>query len=481
MPGPDSSRAPVTRFAPSPSGRLHVGNARTALFAWLLARGRGGRFLLRIEDTDAARTEPGAEAAILEDLRWLGLDWDEGPDVGGPHGPYRQSERAALHAGLLARLEAAGHLYPCFCTPETLEAARAAQRARGEPPRYPGTCARLAPGEARRRLARGEPAALRFRVPAGRRVAFDDLVRGPQAIESDALGDFVVRRADGRPAFLFASAVDDAHMGVTHVLRGEDHLANTPRQLLLLEALGLDAPRYGHLPLVVDAAGRPLSKRTGAAALAGLRAEGFLPLAVANLLARLGHRYPDGALLALDALAAGFDPAAVARAPARLDPAQLERWQRLALDALEEGGFAAWAAEAAPLPEDKTRREAFLALVRPNVLRRRDVAAWAAILLEGRFEYDGRARAALAEAGAGWLERAAAAAAAAGDGGAVPEAVAAETGARGRKLFHPLRAALTGRTDGPALRDVAAFLGGAECAARLRRAAAAVRGGGEGP
>ncbi len=464
--------AVVTRFAPSPTGALHAGNARTALHAWLLARRHGGRLILRIEDTDAARAAAGAEAALMDVLRWLGLGWDEGPDVGGPHGPYRQSERGALYEALLARLVAEDRAYPCFCRPEALERARAEALAAGEPPRYPGTCAGLDPDEARRRLARGEPAALRLRVPAGRAVAFDDLVRGPQRVDTGTLGDFVLRRADGTPAFLFANAVDDALMGVTHVLRGEDHLANTARQLLVLEALGLPVPRYGHLPLVTGPDGAPLSKRAGAAELAALREAGYLPLAVANALARLGHRYPDDVLLGLDALAAGFDPAGIGRAPARFDPARLARWQRLALEALDEAAFAAWAAPVRPAGVDTALWRAFLALVRPNVLLHGDVRTWAAILLAGRFEYDGRARAALAEAGAEWLLHAAEAAARARDGRSIVATVAEATGRRGKALYRPLRAALTGRLDGPGVREVAAFLGPVECAARLRRAAA---------
>jgi len=233
-----------TRFAPSPTGLLHLGNVRTALFNALLARRQKGRFLLRIEDTDRERSRPEYVAALLEDLRWLGLDWQEGPAVGGPHEPYAQSTREAIYSQYYRQLESTERVYPCFCTPAELalnppaELAlnRKAQLAAGRPPRYPGTCARLSEVERQARLERGLQPTLRFRVPVGRTIEFSDLVRGPQRFASDDIGDFVIRRADGTPQFFFANAVDDALMEVTHVLRGEDHLANTPRQLLLLEA-----------------------------------------------------------------------------------------------------------------------------------------------------------------------------------------------------------------------------------------------------
>src|SRR5512145_1941589 len=254
-----SARPIVTRFAPSPTGHLHLGNARTALFSQLAARSGGGRFVLRIEDTDAGRSDPALTARLLEDLHWLGLDWDEGPDRGGPHAPYLQSARGAIHARAIETLKNSGRVYPCFCTPQELGLARRAQLAAGRPPRYVGTCAALSDSEVRERLAQGRTPALRFRVPAGREIAFDDRIHGPQRFESGDIGDFVVARADGSASFFLGNAVDDAQMEVTLVLRGDDHLTNTPRQLLQLEALGLQAPDYGHLPLLLAPAGSPLS------------------------------------------------------------------------------------------------------------------------------------------------------------------------------------------------------------------------------
>ncbi|HLJ37839.1 MAG TPA: glutamate--tRNA ligase, partial [Steroidobacteraceae bacterium] len=274
-----SMSPPVTRFAPSPTGELHLGNVRTALFNLLLARHGGGRFLLRIEDTDAQRSLEAHTQSLLEELRWLGIEWDAGPDREDALGPYRQSQRTAHYAAYFAQLEKRGAVYSCFCTPLELEASRRAQLAAGRPPRYAGTCRELSAAERARRAAQGVAPTLRFRVPAGVQVTFEDLVHGPQSFATDDIGDFVVRRADGSAAFFFSNAVDDAAMGVTLVLRGEDHLANTPRQLLLLEALGLAPPAYGHLALLLGADGAPLSKRHGAASVREFRERGFLPQA----------------------------------------------------------------------------------------------------------------------------------------------------------------------------------------------------------
>src|SRR5579885_660792 len=295
-----------TRFAPSPTGEIHVGNARTALFSALLAARDGGTFILRIEDTDAARSLASHEEQMRADLGWLGVHWQEGPDVGGPKGPYRQSERGAIYAGHLEQLAQQGKVYPCFCTTLELEVSRKTQLAAGKPPRYAGTCAKLSTPEIEARLARGLKPALRFRVPEQGETVFIDLVRGRQVFAHHDIGDFIVRRADGSPAFFFSNAVDDAHMGVTHVLRGEDHLANTPRQLLLLAALGLQAPQYAHLSLIVGQGGAPLSKREGGGSLKELRAEGVLPEALLNYLARLGHTCSDNTFLDFAALAKGF-------------------------------------------------------------------------------------------------------------------------------------------------------------------------------
>jgi glutamyl-tRNA synthetase len=311
------------RFAPSPTGPLHLGNARTALVAWLAARAAGGAYLLRVEDLDGPRVKPGAEEAILAELRWLGLDWEEGPDVGGPAGPYRQSERGARYADALGRLRAAGLVYPCFCSRAEIAAAARAPHGPGDDgPRYPGTCRALDAGEIARRSVR-RPPAWRFRVEPGE-VSFEDGIHGVRTQDvSAAVGDFVVARADGVAAYQLAVVVDDAAMGVTDVVRGDDLVASTARQLLLYRALGLAPPRFAHVPLVVGEDGERLAKRHGALSLGELVARGADPTAVTGLLAELTGLAPRGARVAPRDLVSGFSLARVSRTPAVLAPARL--------------------------------------------------------------------------------------------------------------------------------------------------------------
>ncbi|HYG67917.1 MAG TPA: tRNA glutamyl-Q(34) synthetase GluQRS [Anaeromyxobacteraceae bacterium] len=312
------------RFAPSPTGPLHLGNARSALLSWLAARSAGGGYVMRVEDLDGPRVRPGLEGRILDELRWLGLDWDEGPDVGGPHGPYRQSERGDRYAAALSRLRAAGLVYPCFCS--RAEIAAASQAPHGpsdEGPRYPGTCRGLAPEEVARRTAAGRRPAWRFAVEPGP-VRFEDAVCGPQAFDVAAtVGDFVVARADGVPSYQLAVVVDDAAMAITQVVRGDDLLPSTARQLLLDRALGLEPPRFAHLPLVVGRDGERLAKRHGARSLGELREAGADPAEVAGLLAEISGLAPAGARLRPRELVAGFALGRVARTPARLPEERL--------------------------------------------------------------------------------------------------------------------------------------------------------------
>src|SRR5688500_566886 len=259
------------RFAPSPTGQLHVGNARTALFNWLLASGQGGTFILRIEDTDFERSTTRSASAILEDLRWMGLTWDEGVEAGGDHGPYRQSERLHIYRAYIVELMAGGHAYHCFCSAEQLEQDREAALKAGRPPKYVGRCRNIPKQEARRRIDNGEKAVVRFRVPDARDVVFDDIVRGDVRLSTDVIGDPVLVRSDGIPAYNYAVVVDDALMGITHVIRGEDHISNTPRQILLYEAFGWTPPAFAHVSLVMGPDHAPLSKRHGATSVAEFR------------------------------------------------------------------------------------------------------------------------------------------------------------------------------------------------------------------
>jgi nondiscriminating glutamyl-tRNA synthetase len=461
----------VTRFAPSPSGELHLGNARTALFNWLLARRHGGRFLLRIEDTDAQRSRPEFVAALIEDLAWLGLAWDEGPGCGGPSAPYEQSARSAHYASALDRLESLGAVYPCYCSPLELDLSRRAQTAAGRPPRYAGTCRELTPAQRREREAEGRRPTLRFRVPATGRVRFQDLVHGDQDFASADIGDFVVRRADGSAAFFFSNVLDDALMGVTVVLRGEDHLSNTPRQLLLAAALGLQAPAYGHLALIFGEDGSPLSKRHGARSLRQLREEGYLPAAILNHLFRLGHSCPEHGLADASAMAQAFDTAQLGRAPARFDPAQLRSWQKEAVHRLEPDAALAWLRGALPQGLDDLTARAFVAAVQQNVVLPGDAAAWATIVFGDEApQLDEEGAALLRAAGPGFFAAAVRAVDEHGDDWkAVTAAVRAATSRKGPDLFRPLRYALTGAGHGPELAPLLPLITAARARERLLR------------
>ena len=460
-----------TRFAPSPTGLLHLGNIRTALFNYLLARRERGIFLLRLEDTDAMRGHEKYAAALIADLRWLGLAWDEGPEVGGARGPYAQSQRGEIYKKYFAALEARGLAYPCFCSEHELSIARKTALAAGRPPRYSGKCHGLSPEEARARFAAGAPATLRFHVADGRTVEFDDGVRGPQAFKTDDIGDFVIRRSDGTPAFFFCNAIDDALMDVSLVVRGEDHLSNTPRQILLLRALGLPVPGYAHIALVVGADGAPLSKRTGGKSVQELRAEGFLPQAISNYLARLGHTYDDNALLDFDRLAADFSTARLHRAPARYDETQLHYWQREAVLHLPAAALWAWlgATVHALVPAD--RSGAFVGAVRGNILFPTDAQRWARIVFTDALEVNRAARAAIAAAGEEFFD---AARRAVGEHGpdfkAVSETLRQTLAVNGKSLFQPLRAALTGELDGPEMAKLLPLIGIERARARLQAA-----------
>ena len=310
------------RYAPSPTGALHLGNLRTALLAWLLARSAGGGFILRMEDLDLPRVRPGAAQQILDDLRWLGLDWDEGPDVGGPYGPYTQSARQAIYLGELARLRSLGLLYPCYCTRAELHASAAhgsiasAPHAGDQPPRYPGTCRALTERERRAREAAGRRPSLRFRVPDAP-ISFDDRIAGPQTERvGETTGDFIVRRSDGLIAYNLAVVVDDALMAITQVARGSDLLAVTAPQRALALALGYPPPTdYAHLPLATDAMGARLAKRDAAAGVAALRARGVSSEQVVGALAASVGLWQAGEPATPRALLAAFDPARISPQP----------------------------------------------------------------------------------------------------------------------------------------------------------------------
>ena len=301
----------VTRFAPSPTGYLHIGGARTALFNWLFARRNGGTFILRIEDTDQERSTPEAVKAILEGLAWLGITWDEGP--------FFQTERTERYRAEAEKLLAEGKAYRCVCTPGELEAHREAARARGEKPHYNRRCRDLPPGD-----TEGKPSVVRFRAPLSGTTSVRDLLRGDVAYENGELDDLVLLRTDGSPTYNFVVVVDDATMGITHVLRGDDHLNNTPRQILLYEALGYPLPRFGHFPLIHGKEGGKLSKRQDDVSVTAYRDRGFLPEAMINYLVRLGWGHGDQEIFSAEELQGIFSLESVGKSPSRFDPEKLQ-------------------------------------------------------------------------------------------------------------------------------------------------------------
>jgi nondiscriminating glutamyl-tRNA synthetase len=464
---------PTARFAPSPTGELHLGNARTALFNVLLARHLDGRFILRVEDTDAERSNEAHITRQMEDLRWLGIDWDAGPDKEDERGPYRQSQRAGVYESYFEVLAAKGLTYPCFCTPVELDVSRRTQLAAGRPPRYAGTCRNLSPEQQAQKRAAGVAPTTRFRVPTSQRIEFDDFVHGPQSFLSDDIGDFVVRRADGSAAFFFSNAVDDARMGVTHVLRGEDHLTNTPRQLMILEALGLHRPRYGHVSLLVGKDGAPLSKRHGDPSLRYYRERGYAPEALANHLFRLGHSTSEHGFLTLEQMAAAFDPTHLGRAPARFDEQQLNVWQKEWVNRASFDVARKWLAGVVPAGIDERAAGAFVEAVLPNVVLPEDARGWAEIVFGELPPLASDDEQVVRSAGTGYFSAAATAAAANdNDLKAIVDAVKAATGKTGAALYKPLRLALTGRPHGPELAPLLKAMPPGKARERLARFAA---------
>jgi nondiscriminating glutamyl-tRNA synthetase len=448
------------RFAPSPTGHLHVGNARTALFNWLLARGQGGTFVLRIEDTDRERSTTASESAILDDLKWMGLNWDEGPEAGGDRGPYRQSERSHIYREHADQLR----------TPEQLEADRQRALAAGLPPKYVGRCRTLDPDELERRRTEGESAALRFRVPDVGDIVFDDAVRGHVRFGVEVIGDFVLLRSDGSPAYNFAVVIDDALMNVTTVIRGEDHISNTPRQILLYDAFGWQPPRFAHLALVLGPDHAPLSKRHGATSVAEFRSKGYLPEALVNYLALVGWSPGGGEeLLPLDELAKRFTLDGVSHSAGVFDEEKLAwvnrhylkmteraRLVRLALPYLQEAGIAG---------EPSSQALKYLESVVPIATDAVDRLDQVPARLRLVFEHDASAALRREEVRAEFATEGARAVAGAlaDDLAGSPRLVTRElfrasaqrvrerTGQKGRALFHPIRVALTGELEGPEL------------------------------
>ncbi len=467
-----------TRFSPSPTGNIHLGNVRAALYSALFAAKNQGVFILRIEDTDAVRSEERYVDSMILDLHWLGIEWQEGPHVDGNYGPYWQSQRQAIYERYYQKLEDAKLIYPCFCSDQELNLSRKLQLSRGQAPRYARTCRALSQEEINSRLTAGQKPAWRFAVPANQSIEFMDTIKGLQSFQSDDIGDFIVRRADGTPPFLFCNAIDDAEMKISHVLRGEDHLANTPRQIMLLQALQLTVPHYGHLSLIVGDDGTPLSKRHGSFSVEELRKEGYLPIALINYLSRLGHSCDTQDLLAFNALSQHFYLEKLSRSPARFDRNQLLFWQKLAVQALDVKDFWRWLGESIQVQIPEEKQDEFAHSVKANIVFPHDASLWANIFFHPNFSLDEAALKIIHEAGEQFFVEAELAFDQYGlDVAQVLAEMKQTLNLSGKKLFMPLRIALTGQTHGPELVQITALLGQEKIKHRLGAALKLVNGG----
>jgi nondiscriminating glutamyl-tRNA synthetase len=470
------------RFAPSPTGLLHVGNARTALFNFLFAKRHQGTYILRIEDTDLERSTDTSIGHIMEDLQWLGIRWDEGPDRGGPKGPYRQSERSSIYRDYTEKLFQEAKVYKCFCSPERLEALRKEQLSKGKMPRYDGRCRFLSEEEVAKMEAAGQRPVLRFRVGKGA-IIFEDLIHQRMNFDPDGIGDFIIVRSDGMAAYNFACVIDDHLMDVTHVIRGEDHLSNTPRQILVYQALGWQPPVFAHHPLILGPDRSPLSKRHGATAVSQYREEGFLPQALLNYLVLLGWTPPSGEeILPLERIAEEFSLNAVSRNAPIYNRKKLE-W--LNSFYIRSEGVEPLSAKLLPylqragLPAgqiDRNQLQQIAAALKENLIVLSQVEEYLGIFFDERFSFTDGAKKILSEAGSQEtllsilrvLEE-------------VPEIrsdaqppllayLEEKTGRKGKSLYAPLRAAVTGKTKGPELAKALPLVGKERAIRRLKMA-----------
>ena len=476
--------APRVRFAPSPTGYLHVGGARTALFNWLYSHRHGGTFVLRIEDTDVERSSQDMVTGILDGLRWLGLTWDEGPEIGGPHAPYFQSERLDRYRAAADRLLKDGHAYYCYCTPERLRDERERAEARGEAWQYDRACLGLSADRIRELDATGAPKAIRFKVPSSG-AAFDDAVHGPIAFDGASIEDFVILRSDRYPTYHLSVVVDDTDMGITDVIRGDDHISNTPKHVLLFQALGASVPRFAHVPLILGADKKRLSKRHGATSVMEYQRQGYLAPAVVNFLALLGWSPGDDReLMTTQELIDSFALEGISGGNAVFNTEKLD-WmngQYIARMPIEDLAAAAnpFFAEAGlsshPLVTDSRAFHRLLGLLRPRAKRLTEFVEQARPLLTETVSYEQEAvdKHLSSPDLAGHITALVEAltAAAPFDEAQVEAAVRGTASARGIKagaLIHATRVAVTGRTQSPGLFEVLAWLGRDRVRARLGR------------
>jgi glutamyl-tRNA synthetase len=468
------------RLAPAPTGYLHVGNARTALFNWLFARHHGGTFVLRIEDTDRKRSTEEAIAIVLDSLRWLGMDWDEGPEVEGPYAPYRQTARLQVYQEASQKFLTGGRAYYCYCTPEELEDRRRAALKRGETPGYDGRCKNLSEAERKAFEAEGRPRAIRFAMP-GTDITVRDLIRGDTRFPASDLRDFVIMRSDGTPTYLLAAAVDDVAMKMTHVIRGEDLLPSTPRQLEIIHALGAAPPAYAHLPLIVGPDHQPLSKRHGAVAVEWFKEQGLLPEALLNYLALLGWSYDETTtFMSREELAERFDLSRVSRNPAAFDKQKLEWMNGHYIREASDGRLGELLSEslfAEGLPADFDVVTAAVPLVRERMRTINEGAAMLRFLFVEDLKPDDKAQNVLGPDRAELLGEARTRLQTVKEWTTeeikrVLELMAEDLGMSKKQAFQPIRAAVTGAVVSPPLHESIALLGRERTLARLQAAVA---------
>ena len=461
-----------TRFCPSPTGLMHLGNLRTALLNFLLGSNLEGTFILRIEDTDQERSKSKYSESICDDLLWMGLEWNEGPRVGGPQEPYFQSERKEIYEIYYQKLSEANLIYPCFASQEELNIIRRSQLAAGKPPRYPGIWAEASKEDIQRELDKGSKPVYRFRMPKNKNISFVDFVKGEQSFNSNDLDDFIVRKEDASPTFMYANTIDDSLMGVDMVLRGDDHLSNTPRQIALLEALKLDIPEYVHIALFLGDDGSPLSKRNGSLSIQELKQKGYFPLAVANYLARVGHTIVDNDVRSLHELAKVINTNKISSSPSRFDLSQLNFWQKQVVEIQTDKELKKWLNPYLKglLPKD-IEESLFIKTIRGNITFPDEVISLAKNILSDNLilnkeaksivrstgtEFFNLAKEAVKENWPNWSE--------------AMKDLAKSSGKSGKDLFQPIRISITGQKSGPKLDQLSNLLGKERILDRLNQA-----------
>lgn len=478
------------RIAPAPSGTLHIGNARTALYNWLFARRHGGTFILRIEDTDRSRVKEEFVQGVMDELTWLGLEWDEGPGIGGAFGPYRQSERLDVYRKAASRLESDRLAYKCFCTPEELAERRQQAQAEGRRPGYDGRCFKLSDDQRMRFEEEGRGWVMRFHVQDKGETTFEDVITGPVTWRHAEIDDFTILRQDGYPIYNFGVALDDASMKVTHVIRGMDIQSSTPRQILIMEALGYPVPRYAHIPLVLGPGGKKLSKRLGGGSVEWYRQNGFLPEALVNSLVLLGTGFGDETILTRQQMVEGFDLAKVNASPARFDLDKLDWMNNQHLKALPDEEFQRvvepWLAaekliDPRPTPVQAERLAVLAPLIKDRIKRLSEAAHYARPVLDGvQMDTEAFQRVMSQAHVVDQMERSLALLESVPDWSrksieGVLRQVQTEMGLKPKTAFAPFFVAVTGSPVSAPIFDVMALIGREECLARLRNALAAVR------